>query len=210
MGKKTEGTSKEKSRKSSSNKTAFITVGVLVLIAVFFVFIYQRGSTPPSSAVIVNPETLPGIQTNEAPWPPEFSHLRERLKIIGLPALSEEGTTLHSHQHIRLFIKGKSIQVPSGIGSPPQFITTIHTHDATGEIHIESPTVQTFTLGQFFDTWGVLFNSKCIGSYCEDQQNSIKVFVDGKTVAGDPRIMTLADQQEIVVAYGTSEELPKL
>ena len=194
MGKKTaaknkENVSKQQNKKRSSNKTAFITVGVLVLAAVFFIFIYKGENTKPAATVIVNPDTLPGIQKTEAPWPPEFSHLRERLKIIGLPALSEEGTTLHSHQHIKVYIKGKTIQVPSGIGNPPQFITTIHTHDNSGEIHIESPTVQTFTLGQFFDTWGVKFDSKCLGSYCEDQQNSVKVFVDGKAVTGDPRIM---------------------
>jgi hypothetical protein len=214
MGKKTEERNKAKISKGkgnrSSNKTIFIAVGILVLAALIFSFFYQRGNTKPALIVIDNPDTLPGIQVSEVPWPPEFSHLRERLKMIGLPAMSEEGTNLHSHQHIKVFIKGSPVQVPSGIGSPPQFITTIHTHDATGEIHIESPTVQTFTLGQFFDVWGVRFSSKCIGSYCEDQQNSVKVFVDGKAVAGDPRTMALIDQQEIVVAYGKPEELPKL
>jgi len=202
--------SKQKNKKPSSNKTIFITAGVVVLAAIVFVLLNKGGNTKPASTVIVNPDTLPGIQITETPWPPEFSHLRERLKIIGLPAMSEEGTNLHSHQHIRIFIKGSSVQVPSGIGNPPQFITTIHTHDTTGEIHIESPTVQTFTLGQFFDVWGVRFSSKCIGSYCEDQQNLIKVFVDGKAVTEDPRTMALADQQEIVVTYGTAEQLPKL
>lgn len=214
MSKKTEKTkenlSKRENKKPSSNKTIFITAGVFVLAAAAFALFYKGGNTKPAPTVIANPDTLPGIQISEVPWPPEFSHLRERLKMIGLPALSEEGTNLHSHQHIRIFIKGNSIQVPSEIGSPPQYITTIHTHDTTGEIHIESPTVQTFTLGQFFDVWGVRFSSKCIGSYCEDQQNSVKVFVDGKAVTGDPRTMALADQQEIVVAYGTAEQLPKL
>jgi hypothetical protein len=213
MGKKHKGRTKEKlSRredvKPSSNKTISIVIGVLVLSAIAFAFFYQRGDTKSASTIIVNPDTLPGIQISEAPWQSEFNHLRERLKIIGLPAMSEEGTVMHAHQHLDVFIKGKTVPVPAFIGAPPQFITTIHTHDKNGEIHIESPTVQTFTLGQFFDIWGVRFTSKCIGSYCEDQQNSIKVFVNGKAASGDPRSIELTDQLEIVIAYGTSAELP--
>jgi len=215
MGKKHKGKDKQKpSRREdanrSSNKTMFIVIGVLVLSAIAFAFFYQRGNTKPASTVIVNPDTLPGIQISEVPWQPEFNHLRERLTIIGLPALPEEGTTMHAHQHLDLFIKGKTVSVPAfiGINVTAQFITPIHTHNTSGEIHIESPTVQTFTIGQFFDIWGVRFTLKCIGSYCEDGQNSIKVFVNGEPAAGDPRSIELRDHQEIVIAYGTSDQLP--
>lgn len=215
MGKKHKGKDKQKpSRREeenrSSNKTTFIVIGILVLSALAFAFFYQRGNPKPAPTVIVNPDTLPGIQISETSWQPELIHLRERLRIIGLPALAEEGTAFHSHQHLDLFIKGKSVSIPAfiGINEPGRFISSIHTHDTTGEIHIESPTVQTFTLGQFFDIWGVRFTSKCIGSYCEDQQNSIKVFVNGEAAARDPRSIELRDHQEIVIAYGTSGELP--
>jgi len=193
----------------SINKTLFIVAGILAF-AGFVIYFYQHGNPKPASTIQVNPDTLPGIQIGEAPWQPELTHLRERLKIIGLPALSEEGTALHAHQHLDLFIKGKTVTVPAfiGINVQERYITPIHTHDTTGEIHIESPTFQTFTLGQFFDIWGVRFSSKCIGSSCEDQQNSMKVFVNGNAVAGDPRSIELTDHQEIVVAYGTPEELP--
>ena len=215
MGKKHKGKDKQKSsrreeEKRSPNKTIFIAIGVLVLSALAFAYFYQRENPKPASTVPVNPDTLPGIQLSEAPWQAELAHLRERLKVIGLPALFEEGTTLHAHQHLDLFIKGKTVPVPAmiGINVPERYITPIHTHDTTGEIHIESPTVEAFTLGQFFDIWGVRFSSKCIGSYCEDPQNAIKVFVNGAAAAGDPRSIRLADHQEIVIAYGTSDQLP--
>jgi len=196
------------------NKTTFIVIGVLVLSAMGVVFFDRDGNAKQASDTNVNvkPDTLPGIQISEAPWQPELNHLRERLSIIGLPALAKEGKALHTHQSLDLFIKGKIAPVPGMIGINLQelFISPIHTHKRPGEIHIESPTVRTFTLGQFFDIWGVRFTSKCIGSYCKDKQNSIKVFVNGKAAAGDPRSIELTDHQKIIVTYGTSGELSNL
>lgn len=197
---------------STGHNAFFVAIGVLVLSAVGFVFFGRDGNAKPTSHtnLIVNPDTLPGIQISEAPWQPEINHLRERLTIMGLPVMAREGRTLHIHQRLDLFINGKNVVVPGmiGINVPEQFISPIHTHKKPGEIHIESPTVQTFTLGQFFDIWGVRFTSKCIGSYCKDQNNSIKVFVNGKAVAGDPRSIELTDHQIIIVTYGTPGELP--
>jgi hypothetical protein len=215
MGKKNRDKSKQKAtgrenKSRSANTTIFIVAGILILAGVVYAYSHRRGNTPPAPMVPVNADTLPGIRMSEAPWLPEMDHLRDRLKIIGLPALLEEGSAMHAHQHLDLYIKGKYVSIPAmiGISVGERFITPVHTHDTTGEIHIESPTVQSYTLGQFFDIWGVRFNAKCIGSYCEDPQNSIKVFVNGRAAGGDPRGIELTDHEEIVVAYGTPEELP--
>ena len=48
-----------------------------------------------------------------------------------------------------------------------QFIAALHTHDASGIVHIESPDKRDYTLGQFFDVWGVRLSSTCLGApYC--------------------------------------------
>ena len=39
--------------------------------------------------------------------------------------------------------------------------------------------------------------------------NRIRVYSDGKLIAGDPRALPLEEHEEIVVAYGTKAELPK-
>jgi len=196
----------------SSNKTVAIVIGVLVVSAVVYLYLNRPGAMkPPTQANLnVNPDSLAGIQVGDAPWKSEINYLRDRLKMIGLPALLEEGTATHLHQHIDIFIHGKSVSVPPmiGVNVAERFIAPIHTHDGSGEIHIEAPTVQRYTLGQFFDIWGVRLTSKCIGSYCEDPQNAIKAFVNGKPTAGDPRSIELDDHVEIVIAYGTSGELP--
>ncbi|MBI3596076.1 MAG: hypothetical protein HY203_02860 [Nitrospirae bacterium] len=217
MSRKTKDKAKRKAAESvsgsrSSNKTIAIVIGVLVVLAVVYLYLNRPGATKPASKpnVNVNPESLPGIQLGDAPWKSELNFLRDRLKIIGLPALLQEGTALHGHQHIDIFIHGKSVPVPAmiGVNVVERYISPIHTHDGSGEIHIEAPTVQTYTLGQFFDIWGVRLTSKCIGTYCEDPQNGIKTFVNGKPAAGDPRSIALEDHIEIVIAYGTTEELP--
>ncbi len=153
---------------------------------------------------------LPGMQTGNAPWVAETSRLDDRLKVIGLPALSEEGMVLHTHQHLDIVIDGKPVPIPSGIGTNERigFITSIHTHDTSGVIHVESPTIETFTLGQFFDIWGVRFTADTIGGYTSQENKTLRVFVNGKEHVGDPRTLALDAHQEIVIVYGTDKETP--
>jgi hypothetical protein len=161
-------------------------------------------------ATTPNSETLPGIQTGNAPWPAEATNLKARLVDINLPALTEEGVALHIHQHLDISVDGKPVQVPAdiGINEAQGFIASIHTHDDTGIIHVESPTVQDFTLGQFFDIWGVRLTAECIGGYCNQIDKSLKVYVNGNLFNSDPRTIKLQQHQEIFIFYGTSDELP--
>ena len=84
----------------------------------------------------------------------------------------------------------------------------LHTHDTSGIIHVESPVQRAYTLGQFFDVWGVRFSSTCIGGYCTSGNKLVRVFLSGKPYAGDPRGLLLKQHEEIVVTYGTKAELP--
>jgi len=139
------------------------------------------------------PKTLPGLQTGPAPWAPELDHLRQRLTALGLPAAASMAQTLHVHAHLEVFVDGTRVEVPANIGinQTQGFLTSLHTHDATGIIHIESPTVRTFTLGEVFDVWGVRFTPDCLGGYCSSGNKVLRIFVNGKPVAGDPRLVTL-------------------
>ena len=194
--------------KKYKSKGIWYVVGIIIVL--IGLFIWSKLIPKPTPKIINDPETLSGIQTGDAPWDPELSHLRERLKTLGLPALGVEGTALHIHQHLDIFIAGKSVSVPANIGNNKIafFISDIHTHDTTGIIHIESPTIQKFTLGQFFDIWGVDFTSQNIGGYKNQNDKTLKVFVNGNLYEGDPRQLGLESHQEIVVTYGTDKELP--
>jgi hypothetical protein len=141
---------------------------------------------------------------------PNVSHLSQRLASLGLPALTTEGEALHTHQHLDLYLDGHRVAVPAdvGIDATNGILSPIHSHDASGIIHIESPVVRTFTLGEFFDVWGIRLDAQCLGDNCASNGRSLSVYVDGQPYTGDPRTLALEPHQEIVVAFGTPAELP--
>jgi hypothetical protein len=203
-----------------------LTIATLAVVGLLVLVVFSRwkheevppppATTPPvttaspASPASDNASELPGLQTSEAPWAPQVSHLEERLQMIGLPALQREGTTLHLHQHLDLFIHGHQVPVPPmiGINMVAGFISPVHTHDGTGTIHIESAIVSRYTLGQFFDVWGLRLTPSCLGGYCNTDEQTLRVYVNGAPVNSNPREIELEDNQEIVITYGTEQELP--
>ncbi len=188
---------------------ALVAAGLLALNLI-------RSRSPATAASYVSggpaidPASLPGIQTGPLPWQPEIAHLRERLQADGLQVLAQEGTVLHIHQHLDLFVNGRRVPVPADIGidASAGFLSPIHTHDASGVIHVESPVVGKFTLGEFFDVWGVRFTRSCIGSYCTSGDRTLRVYVNGHLATGDVRRIELTSHEEIAVVYGTPAEEP--
>jgi hypothetical protein len=157
-----------------------------------------------------SPGPLAGLQTGPAPWGANTADLAERLRAIGIPALSPmEGTAVHIHQHLDLYVDGRKVLVPAGIGIDPAVgYAPLHTHDPSGVIHVESPTVRTYTLGEFFAVWGVRITPSCLGGYCAGGGRQLRLFVDGRADRGDPTTLALAPHQELVVAFGTAAQLP--
>src|SRR5205085_942343 len=181
-----------------------IAVAAIVVIALVVV---NPGSSSDSSNAS---SSLPGIQTGPPPWPPELADLRQRLQILGLPASPSMAANLHNHDLLQIFVHGKPVEVPQSIGINPTagFLTSLHTHDNSGIIHVESPTVENFTLGQFFDVWGVRLSSTCIGGLCNSGDNQLRAYVDGKPWTGSPRDIPLKQHEDIVLTYGTQAEQP--
>jgi hypothetical protein len=151
-----------------------------------------------------------GLQTGPPPWLADNVNLRARLEAVGLQVLTAEGQVQHTHQHLDLFVDGQRIAIPAnlGIDRVHLILSPIHTHDATGIIHVESPVVRDFTLGEFFDVWGVRFDGHCVGGICDGTARVLTVYRNGQPVSGDPRTLVLDAHEEIVVAIGTSAQLP--
>jgi hypothetical protein len=174
-------------------------------------------TTGTKSAVPLGPAfgsmaKLPGILQTPPPWPANNADrtLQLRLRAIGLDPLTAEGQVVHIHQHLDLYVDGKPVTVPAqiGISATQAFISDLHTHDATGIMHVESPTAASFSLGQFFAVWGVRLDAKCIGSLCAAGDKRLSVWVDGKPLADDPTRIVLAEHQVIVLAFGTPAQDP--
>ncbi len=154
-------------------------------------------NAPTTTPPVVNVRALPGIEAGPPPWPAEIERLRARLDAVGVPARA--GTTLHTHQHLDVFVNGKRVIVPAGIGIGKGLISPLHTHDASGVIHVESTTVRSYSLAEFFAVWGVRLTKTCLAGECGE--GKLHFFVDGKP-ATDPNRIVLTHHQEIAVAFG--------
>ncbi len=168
-------------------------------------------SPPDLGPAFGSMDDLPGVLKTPPPWSANTGKLQQRLRAIGLPALTEEGQVTHIHQHLDMFVDGKPVKLADDIGIDPDggFISPLHTHLQTeGVLHVESPTQERFSLGQFFAVWGVRLDSTCIGGKCATGGKSLRAWVNGTAVPGDPTRIVLDEHQEIVLAYGTPGQVP--
>jgi hypothetical protein len=193
-------------RQAARNPTVWVgAIGVLGASALGVLVLTRAQSSgsgvPTTPPLVVNTAALLGLQRGPAPWSAEKENLRARLRVLGLPALALQGTKLHTHQHLDVFVDGRHITVPAGIGInvAERFISPIHTHDASGLIHVESPTSRSFSLAELFGVWGVRLTNNCLGCRCG--AGELRVFVNGRQVA-DPNRALLGRHDEIVVAFG--------
>jgi hypothetical protein len=157
-------------------------------------------------------DKLPGVLKTPPPWPAnnDDRQLQLRLRAIGLDPLTAEGQAVHIHQHLDIYVGGKKETVPAqiGIASSGSFISDLHTHDATGIMHVEAEQVRSFSLGQFFAVWGLRLDRNCLGSLCQSGDKQLRAWVNGTPVPGDPTRIVLDEHQEIVLAYGTAAQQP--
>jgi hypothetical protein len=196
---------RRRERRRRLGVAAVLAVVLVTGIGALAVSVANRDRQPAAGS-----GALAGLQTGPAPWGANTADLAQRLQAIGVPPLSPmEGTAVHLHQHLDLYVDGRKVTVPAGVGIDPAVgYAPLHTHDASGIIHVESPTVRTYTLGDFFAVWGVRFTPSCLGGYCAGGGRQLRVYVDGRPYRGDPTSLTLAAHQELVVAFGTAAQLP--
>ena len=123
-----------------------------------------------------------------------------------------EGSFEHFHAHLDVIIDGKSVLVPGGLGIDvvgPKF-SPLHTHDATGLIHIESTTHTEYTLGELFTEWNVRLTPECVGSFCNGSDRQMIVAVNGQAFTGDPSTIVWEAHQEIVIWSAAPTVAPDL
>jgi hypothetical protein len=126
--------------------------------------------------------------------------------------LGQEQLTVHYHAHLDVVVDGQRVPVPAfiGIDLVRHLISSLHTHDASGVVHIESATDVPFTLGQVFTEWGQPLRAVQVGPVTIAQGQELRVYRNGQRVAGDPSALRLRAHDEIVVWVGASSEQPKV
>lgn len=130
------------------------------------------------------------------------------VKAAGLSMLDAEGTAEHIHIHLDVWVGGQKVTVPQlvGINEGAGTISPLHTHDTSGVVHIESPVVKDYRLGQFLTEWGVPISATQFGTEKTDATHTLKVYVNGKETTGDPSQLVFHAHDEIAIVYGTAAQ----
>jgi hypothetical protein len=207
----------ERRRRTRMWGTGVVAAAVVVALALFFTLRGGGSSAQANqggSVKSVNWASLPGVMTGTDPaqWTANTQDLALRVQDLGIPPLSSsESLAFHIHQELEIYIDGKKVSVPQGIGidQASQRLAVLHTHEPDGVIHVESPKVShIYTLGDFFGVWGLRLTKDCIGGLCATGDASLHAYVNGQPVSGDPALIRLQEHQVIVVAYGTQQQVP--
>jgi hypothetical protein len=204
----------EKKQTASRRRTQILAGagGALIVVAVVVVISLAGGSSAggdlkyASGSVPAGAEV--GVTAKPPPWPPNYSHLAQRLKAMGLPQLNEQ--IFHIHAMVRVYVNGKKVAIPPNVGldQATQTFSPLHTHpDIPGLIHEEAAKEYDFTLGQLFAVWGVKFSNDQIGPYKAGGGKVLEVYDNG-TRATDPVNLVLQAHDTIVVGYGKPGSFP--
>jgi hypothetical protein len=197
-----------------------IGVAIVALILAFVAFnwwqnrtVQQANATPtpgPNASAqpiqLVNGKSL-GTKFVKTKFP-DTAQGGHGQTVDGIGCGTQEYATLHVHTHLAIFYDGKQMQIPQYIGFAPSVgdgcLYWIHTHDASGIIHIEAPDINPpqggpFTLGMLFDIWGQPLERNDVAGFV----GPVTAYVNGATYDGDLRAIPLGAHQQIVLEVGT-------
>lgn len=205
--------------------TVYMSVGILVVLLVVGLGIFRWQQNQRIAAAYATPSPAP--TTSGAPAPvqlvdgtsigkaliattkqsgdtPKGGHGQT---IDGITCGAMEYATLHLHPHLSIFYNGMQVQVPALVGVTPTnsggCLYWIHTHDATGLIHVEAPQLAPtggtdYNLGMFFDIWGQELSSNSVAGL----KGPVTVYVNGAKYDGDARLIPLKAHSQITLEVG--------
>jgi hypothetical protein len=207
-------TTEEAQRASAEGRKRLTQIaGALIVVAVIGIIVAlvaTSGSKKTSSSPGTNTTSSAeaGLLETPAPWPPQYSGLLNRIVGNHFPPQSDAG--YHVHAVLRIYVEGKSVEVPSQVGIDQQesYLAPLHTHDNSGIIHMEATEPYPFKLSQFFLVWGVKFNNSQIGSYKVGGGKQLAVYANGSKVA-NPSTFVMKPHDHIVVNYGNPKTFVK-
>jgi hypothetical protein len=162
----------------------------------------DTSSSPPGAT-----NAGPGLQTSQPPWRPEYAHLKQRIRALGLPPAGTE--RFHIHALLRIYVDGILTPVPKNIGiyERQHIESSLHTHDETGIIHMEATHPHRFTLGDFFAVWGVKLGPDRVGGLTGLGGDKLHFYLNGRSLS-DPAAYQLRDEDTIVIGYGAPDSFP--
>lgn len=143
------------------------------------------------------------------PYFPATSHQQDRM-------------AFHWHPLLSITINGQAVMVPANIGIDPSLwqdhsldaygmqampemgmgaMAPLHTHDASGKIHLESLEVRDYTLGDIFRIWGESFDGQQVLGHTAQPGHRVWMVVDG-TERAPSYTLVLRDGMNIEIVCG--------
>ena len=197
-----------------SGALAAVAVAVLVVAGA-----PARGPSGPG-AVAGGPPGPEGVPLEEGPLLAPSATPAGGAPVDGIGCGASEQVAYHVHTHLGVYVDGRLRPLPAGVGivDPVPRPTAegpfdeasrcyywLHVHAQDGVIHIESPSVRTYTLGQFFDLWGQPLGPGRVGP----ASGPTTVYVDGRHYRGDPRRIPLGSHETIQIDVGAPTVAPR-
>jgi len=163
---------------------------------------YQWSDPPPlATTPIVLNETSVGI-TKWADGDTASGGHGETIDGIQCGSMTEN---YHVHAHLAIMQDGQLLAVPGQIGIPGTCDYEIHTHNPSGELHIETDTFKRFTLGQIFRIWGQPLSATSVAGL---SGQPVKFYVndngDLREYVGDPAEIELTSHRAVTIQIGTA------
>jgi hypothetical protein len=164
------------------------------------------GSVQPTNGITLSSTSPPWpIPADAAPY----------IGAAGLHVQKGETLQVHYHAHVDIIDDSQAVTVPAGIGFLIQHgqavgLTSLHTHDTSGIVHIESATDVPYTLGQVFTQWGVRLTTGQVGGLVTGNGKVVRAYVNGSAFTSDPATIVLRPHQEIALWYGSTSSTPQV
>ncbi|MEU4377580.1 hypothetical protein [Pseudonocardia alni] len=180
-------------------------LGALLVAAGVVLLVLLMPATPAAPGAPAQVPSANGYGAAAAPPWPAPAEPFAGMRAAGLPVSDMSNMARHFHAHLDVIVNGEPVPVPADLGVNPASgqMSALHTHDTTGLVHVESsdPTGR-YILGQLFNEWNVALGPTGLGALSVGPGTSLRTFVDGVEVPGNPAAIELREHQQIALIYG--------
>jgi len=115
---------------------------------------------------------------------------------------------VHIHVHLTILINGRKQVIPANVGAEgPLGFLPLHTHDASGIIHVESTVNRPFHLGDFFAVGGQTFSRREILGLKVKSNQRLTMTVNGR-VTNRFQNWVLHEHDDVVISLGPKSAPP--
>jgi hypothetical protein len=167
-----------------------------------------------AAATAKSPLGPEGIPLEQGPDLAPAATTSQGATVDGVQCAPVEQLAYHIHAHLQVYFNGHPRALPAAIGmvgpvaeqtpygpfyGAQQCYYWLHTHTSDGIIHMESPSVRIYTLGNFFDEW----NQPLSRTQVAGGKGKVTAFVNDKRWTRDPRAIPLLPHVSIQLDVGS-------